>query len=230
LVVLTINTTMATAWREAAMGRVPINDEMVQAASKLLHGPSAYRDTLRRIVDRKVKSVDVDLWRRLNGVTQWHLDKKQEKDFNAKLNKIRAMTDPAGNPNEHQRRVAEGMLAKLKAAGPPKAGMRSPPGLEEYDHKLAQSQAACMAELDAALEAAMSRRDTTTTKPRPALSVNTTKPKSGVNTTTKPRPKPDVNTTKAKSRSADRHLEPNRDRHSPGYMRDYMRRRRAAKM
>lgn len=46
--------------------------------------------------------------------------------------------------------------------------------------------------------------------------------------TTKPRPR--VNTTKSKNpRSADRHLEPNRDRHSPGYMREYMRRRRAAK-
>lgn len=31
-----------------------------------------------------------------------------------------------------------------------------------------------------------------------------------------------------KPRSADRHREPNRDRHAPGYMRDYMRRRRAA--
>jgi hypothetical protein len=31
-----------------------------------------------------------------------------------------------------------------------------------------------------------------------------------------------------KPRSADRHREPNRDRHSLGYMRDYMRARRAA--
>jgi hypothetical protein len=30
-----------------------------------------------------------------------------------------------------------------------------------------------------------------------------------------------------KPRSTDRHLEPNRDRHSPGYMREYMRKRRA---
>jgi hypothetical protein len=46
--------------------------------------------------------------------------------------------------------------------------------------------------------------------------------------TTKPRPEP-ANTTNAakKPRSADRHLAPNRDRHSPNYMRDYMRRRRA---
>ena len=38
-----------------------------------------------------------------------------------------------------------------------------------------------------------------------------------------------VNTTAPKKpRTADRHREPNRDRHAPGYMRDYMRRRRAA--
>jgi hypothetical protein len=37
--------------------------------------------------------------------------------------------------------------------------------------------------------------------------------------------KPD---TAKKPRSADRHLEPNRDRHRPGYMRAYMRQRRAA--
>jgi Protein of unknown function (DUF2786) len=71
-------------------------------------------------------------------------------------------------------------------------------------------------------------------KPKPEPSVNTTKPKPRpsnappVNTTAKPKPHKSgpVNTTK-KPRSADRHLEPNRDRHSPGYMREYMRRRRA---
>jgi hypothetical protein len=36
------------------------------------------------------------------------------------------------------------------------------------------------------------------------------------------------NAAAKKPRTADRHREPNRDRHSPGYMRDYMRRRRAA--
>jgi hypothetical protein len=47
--------------------------------------------------------------------------------------------------------------------------------------------------------------------------------------TTKAEAEPEaVNTTTKKPRSADRHREPNRDRHSPGYMRDYMRRRRAA--
>jgi hypothetical protein len=38
-----------------------------------------------------------------------------------------------------------------------------------------------------------------------------------------------VNTTKGKPRTGDRHRTPNRDRHSPGYMRAYMRRRRALK-
>jgi hypothetical protein len=105
--------------------------------------------------------------------------------------------------------------------------------------------------LDVGLKAAKARRDAAnpqatkllnTTKPRHgtkpdvnttkmALGVNTTKPEPSVNTT-KPRlrTKPVVNTTGGKPRSADRHLEPNRDRHSPGYMREYMRRRRAAKM
>jgi hypothetical protein len=73
------------------------------------------------------------------------------------------------------------------------------------------------------------------TGPRPtAKPVNTTvKHEPGpvaVNTTAKSRtakPKSTVNTTR-KPRSADRHLEPNRDRHRPGYMKNYMRRRRAA--
>ena len=44
------------------------------------------------------------------------------------------------------------------------------------------------------------------------------------------KPEPVSTTTKPKKpRSADRHREPNRDRHSPGYMREYMRRRRAAR-
>jgi hypothetical protein len=51
-----------------------------------------------------------------------------------------------------------------------------------------------------------------------------------LNTTkSKPEAEPPLNTTAAKQpRSADRHLEPNRDRHRPGYMREYMRRWRAA--
>jgi hypothetical protein len=71
-----------------------------------------------------------------------------------------------------------------------------------------------------------------TIKPRPsAKPISTAKPqvaKAASATTTKP--KPGVNTTKPKKpRSADRHRAPNRDRHRPGYMADYMRRRRAAK-
>jgi hypothetical protein len=48
----------------------------------------------------------------------------------------------------------------------------------------------------------------------------------------KSEPRSGVKPVKPEKRSADRHLEPNRDRHSPGYMRtymrEYMRRRRAA--
>jgi hypothetical protein len=60
---------------------------------------------------------------------------------------------------------------------------------------------------------------------------NRPKPKPAAKPAAKPATKPPVvNTTDkpGKSRSTDRHLEPNRDRHSPGYMREYMARRRAA--
>jgi hypothetical protein len=204
---------------------------MVQAARKLLKGPSAYRERLRQIINGKVKSVDADWWRTENGVAPWQVAAKLEKKFKAKLDKITAMADPARNPSAHQRQVAEAALAKLQAAGAPKAArMQSAPGLEEYDRKQAQRQPPPLPSLDELLKARAARQgrpmrsatarpvNTTTAKaePRP---INTTK----LRQATKP-----ANTTAAKKpRTADRHREPNRDRHSPGYMREYMRRRRA---
>jgi hypothetical protein len=170
------------------MARVPVNDAIWQAARELLYG-GPYRDRLRRIAEREVKSVDVDWWRAVNGVTR--RDREQEKKFKAKLARIKAMADPKRNSSEHQRKVAEAVLAKVEAAGRSKAPHASAPGLEEYDREEARQRAA------------------QTTKPR-----------------LQP---PPANATTKKPRSADRHREPNRDRHRPGYMRDYMRRRRAAR-
>jgi hypothetical protein len=213
---------------------------MVQAARELLKRPSAYRERLRQIISGKVKSVDADWWRTANGVAPWQVAKNLEKEFRKKLDKVTAMADPARNPSAHERRSAEAALAKLQAAGPAKTRPPSAPGLEQYDRELAQRMAEQERIMDAAFKAAKAKWDakrkrntapvnTTEVVPPP---VNTTKPKpkaASVNTTTKLRQatKP-VNTTAAvKPRSADRHREPNRDRHSPGYMRDYMRRRRA---
>src|SRR5262245_23805241 len=102
------------------MARVPVNDAIVQTARELLKGPSAYRDRLRGIVSGKIKSIDVAWWRAENGVAPHQLDAKLEKEFKKKLDKIKAMADPARNSNEHQRRSAEAALARFQATGPAK--------------------------------------------------------------------------------------------------------------
>jgi hypothetical protein len=232
------------------MSRVPVNDAIVARARELLERPAhkGWQDKgrLRQIISGRHKTIDINWWREENGVTETQLSAKVEKDFAKKLAALEAMADPGRNPNGHERMVAEAALAKLQTAGPPKAQMRSPPGLEEYDREIARARAAHTAHLDAAFRAAKVRWDaeqaaqahkpTAKPKPTPAktpLNTTTTKPQS------KPEPKPEPTTTK-KPRSADRHLdpsrdrhlEPNKDRHRPEYMRtylrEYMRRRRAA--
>jgi hypothetical protein len=121
------------------MGRVPVNDEILQAARELLSKrPGADQTKLRQIIDGKVKSVDVDWWREQNGVERRRQVERLQEKYNAKLDSIKAMADPARNPNGPQRRIAEAALAKLKAEGPPKLRMRSAPGLEEYDREAAR--------------------------------------------------------------------------------------------
>jgi hypothetical protein len=240
-------------------GRVPVNDKILARAHELLvlkrpiPGNRYFPDRakLRQIISGKVKSVDVDWWREENGVTPSQVNAKAERDFKAKLAKIETMADPARNPNEPQRKMAEEMLAQVRAAGPPKGSRkRSAPGLEEYDREWAKRQPPPLPSLEELLRAKAARDaaaraarqgatkrnagSVNTTKPQPkAAPVNTTKAKakpSPINTTkaTEPKPEPVNTTTPKKPRAADRHREPNRDRHSPGYMRDYMRRRRAA--
>jgi hypothetical protein len=99
------------------------------------------RGKLRQIVTGKVKTVDVDWWRKIHGVTRQQVTAKQDKDFRKRLDAIKAMADPIGNPNEHQRRMAEEMLAKVQAAGPKVVQIRPAPGLEEYDREEARMRA-----------------------------------------------------------------------------------------
>jgi hypothetical protein len=104
------------------MARVPVNDKMMERARELFkHGNLSigHRAKLRRIISGEVKSIGSEWWRQVNDAAN-----------RRKLEKISAMADPARNPSEHQRRVAEAMIAKLRAA--------SPPGLEEYDRQCAQ--------------------------------------------------------------------------------------------
>jgi hypothetical protein len=150
------------------MARVPVNDEILARAHELLAlkrpipGNRYFPDRtkLRQIITGKIKSIDVDWWRGENGVREWQVTAKAERDFKEKLAALKAMSDPARNPNAHERGVAQAAFARLEAAGPPKTpGLRSAPGLEDYDREIAQRLAARRAEMDAAFKAAKARRD-----------------------------------------------------------------------
>jgi hypothetical protein len=194
------------------MARVPVNDEILRAARKLLNEKKHRPDPkLHQIVSGEVKSVDLEWWREIHGVTRHQKSARVEKEFKEKVDALKAHTDPRRNPYEHERRLAQAALAKVQAAGPPKAGrLLDAPGVKESRSRpLPKSREELLAMRKGAPK-------------RSPSSVNTTKLVSAA-ARAKPEPKP-VNTTKP--RTADRHREPNRDRHSPGYMRDYMRRRR----
>jgi hypothetical protein len=127
-----------------------VNDDIMARARELLtlKGPvpgNRYwpdRTKLRQIVAGKVKSVDVHWWREENGVAPRQVAAKAEKGFEKKLTALKAMADPARNPNAHERQVAQAAFAKLQAAGAPKAPhTRSAPGLEDYDREQARLQA-----------------------------------------------------------------------------------------
>jgi hypothetical protein len=203
------------------MARVPVNDKILTQARALLKKRGADRATLRKIINGKVKSVDVDWWRHVNGCSSSQVNARAEKEFKEKLAALEAHTDPARNPNAHERHAAAAALAKVQAAGPHRRAP-SAPGLAAYDRELARSLAESRRMMDEAFNA----------RERHAASVNTTRAAQpeAVNTTRAAQPEA-VNTTRAaqpeavNTTRADRH----RDRHSSGYMRAYMRRRRALK-
>jgi hypothetical protein len=121
-----------------------------------------------------------------------------------KLDKLAALADPVRNPNEHERRTAGRKLAEFQGRTPPGSRPQAPPlpdDISQWKRKPSKRGGVNTAESN---NVAL------------ILNVEETSPASsddcGVNT------KP--------SRTADRHLARG-DRHSPGYMRDYMRRRRA---
>jgi hypothetical protein len=118
-----------------------------------------------------------------------------------KLDKLQRLADSARNPNEHERAVAGHKLAAFKA--------RRPPGVPPLPPPLPKTLVRRKPFKGAAPQAAPSR-----SLPAPGGGVNRRGIKTGGGVNTKPK------------RTGDRHLNKG-DRHRPGYMRDYMRRRRA---
>jgi hypothetical protein len=108
--------------------------------------------------------------------------------------------------------------------------MRVNPGSDEYDALWAKvKKAAPKADVNTTTRAEAVNTTTARNIRQPVNTTTRAAPRTEpVNTTTKARPKPEpVNTTKKNARSADRHKEPNRDRHKAGYMAAYMRKWRA---
>jgi hypothetical protein len=198
-----------------------ITEEMREAARQLLKNAAKLdrsdRDLLEAIANGKRKLIDGRWWKEMH-----HYVVAQPKRA-----KLAAYADPARNDNVHERAVAAAMLAKFKARRPPGLPPEPPPlpkTLAEWEAKRrvpaksAKHQVAPVKHHLRLTPQAKPVAESSEAKP-----FNTTKP--DISASAKP-----VSTTKP--RSADRHREPNRDRHSPGYMRaymrDHMRRRRGA--
>jgi hypothetical protein len=202
--------------REAARKLLKLKlgaDEMREAKRYLMRSSGyklslANRCRLEDIVSGKRKVIDALWWNRIHEVVD-----------QSKLDKLERLADPARNSSEHERELAGRKAAELKARRPPGAPPQAPPlpdNIADFVRMRKPSKRRPAPQSDGGVN-----RRAALPMPLPDDGgVNS----GGVSFETPGEPEP-VNTTK-KPRSADRHREPNRDRHSPGYMAEYMRRRR----
>jgi hypothetical protein len=216
VVVLTV--VVLTHQRRATvhMAMLKITDEMRAAARKLLQAPALKfnvpdRNLLTAISDGKRKLINAHWWTKQFRVVG-----------QKKLAKLQMLADPAHNPMEHERAVAARKIREFKDGRAPGLRPQPPPlpsRIELWERKLKRRKG----------------RPAPQTPPRRGLPM----PDGGVNkgaatdrggvnkkaTTGRGAGGSGGVNTKSK-RTGDRHLNKG-DRHRPGYMRDYMRRRRA---
>jgi hypothetical protein len=193
---------------------IKITEDVRKAAARLLQDRGlklamSNRVKLADIAEGRRKQIDSHWWRKIHGVVD-----------QAKLDKLAALADPTRNSMAREREVAAAMLQKFKG--------RRPPGLAPQGRPYPTLDE--MMRMDAERNAR--KRSRSRTPPKRDGGVNAkpgtdVKPKQVGGVNAKPK-RSGESKTASKPRSADRHRAPNRDRHPPGYMRDYMRRRRAA--
>jgi hypothetical protein len=178
------------------MAMLKITEEMRAAARKLLRDPALKfdrpdRDLLTAISDGKRKLIRAHWWTKHFRVVD-----------RIKLDKLQRLADPARNPNEHERAVADRKLGEFKGRRPPGLPPEAPP-----------------------LPKVLVRRKPLKRRPAPR---DLPTPDGGVNkkAETGRGTGGSGGVNKKPKRTGDRHLDKS-DRHAPGYMRDYMRRRRA---
>jgi hypothetical protein len=184
-----------------------ITDEMRAAARKLLRNPALKfdvpdRDLLTAIADGKRKLIRAHWWKKHFVVVD-----------RIKLGKLQRLADPARNPNEYERAVAGRKLDAFRVGRPPGMPPEPPPFPKVFVRRKPY-------------------RGPVSQTPPPSRGlpapdgggVNTKKAAAKATAATGHGGRGGVN-TKPK-RTGDRHLVKG-DRHVPGYMREYMRRRRA---
>jgi hypothetical protein len=106
-------------WGDAIM--LKITEEMREAARKLLSNPALKldrpdRDLLTAISEGKRKLIRTEQWTKYFRVID-----------QVKLDKLQRMADPARNPNEHERAVAECKLGEFKGMRAPGMPPKPPP-------------------------------------------------------------------------------------------------------
>jgi hypothetical protein len=184
------------------MAMLKITEEMRAAARKLLRNSALKfdrpdRDLLTAIADGKRKLIRADWWTGHFKVVD-----------RIKLDKLQRMADPARNPNEHERTAAGRKLDEFKARRPPGMPPEPPPlpsRAELWERKLKRDRKG---------------------QPAPQAPPRRSLPTSGGGVNTKAAEPARGGVNAKLKRTGDRHLNKG-DRHRPGYMRDYMRRRRA---
>jgi hypothetical protein len=183
------------------MMMLKITEEMRAAARRLLQTPALKisvpdRALLAAISEGKRKLIRGLWWKQVHGTVD-----------QVKLAKLQRLADPARNPNEHERAVADRKLGEFKGRRPPGLPPEAPP----LPKVLVRRKP-------------LKRRPAPQTSPRRDLPT----PDGGVNkkAETGRGTGGSGGVNKKPKRTGDRHLDKS-DRHAPGYMRDYMRRRRA---
>jgi hypothetical protein len=183
-----------------------ITEEMRAAARRLLRDPAlkfdvSDRDLLATIANGKRKSIRAHWWVKHFKVVD-----------RIKLDKLQRMADPARNPMEHERATAARKLDEFKGRRPPGMPPQPPPlpsRVELWERKLKRDRKG---------------------RPAPQTSPRRSPPASGGGVNKKAATAHAASgsggVNKKSKRTGDRHLNKG-DRHRPGYMRDYMRRRRA---
>jgi hypothetical protein len=199
-----------------------ITEEMRAAARKLLRTPvPALRHEMSddrvklNISDRVLLTAISDGKRKLIQAHWWtkHFKKIDE----IKLGKLQRLAG-AGNPNEHERALAARKVGEFKGARSPGMPPEPPPFPKELWRKPLKKElrrkrgSAPPTQRSLPTPDGGVNKEATTSCSDGSGGVNESPRRGGVNT----KPK----------RTGDRHLNKG-DRHAPGYMRDYMRRRRA---